>query len=157
MGWCKELISCEKYKHLDKERHYQLVEEMAEMVDRLYEIEASKWEAHREKAESAVLGWHFSKEGAERAVAAMQNADGTTGQYWSLSDVEEVVKTMNIDLSTRRYNIYDIYYTLNMMRSDYYEADKAPQEYVKRTFQFLDDKDAPEGMAKRYWYAKTCL
>lgn len=157
MGWCKELISCEKYKHLDKERHYQLVEEMAEMVDRLYEIEASKWEAHREKAESVVLGWHFSKEGAERAVAAMVNADGTTGQYWSLADVEEVVKTMNIDLSTRRYNIYDIYYTLNMMRSDYYEADKAPQEYVKRTFQFLDDKDAPEGMAKRYWYAKTCL
>lgn len=157
MGWCRDLISCEKYKKLDKEKHYELMERVADMVDRLYEIESEKWEAHRERAESAVLGWHFSKEGAEKAVAAMRNADGTTGQYWSMSDVEEVVRTMNIDLNACNYNLYDVYYTMNMKRSDYYEPDKAPQAYVKETFQMLNDKDAPEGIAKRFWYAKTCL
>lgn len=84
----------------------------------------------------------------------MKNEDGSSGQYWSLSDVEEVARAVSIDLASKRYNLYDLYYSLNMQRSDYYEEGQTPQFYVKRAFQFLDDPDAPEGMAKRYWYAK---
>lgn len=157
MGWYTEVVKSEKLKKLDKEKQHEILCSVAEMVDRLFELEGSRWESQKDKIECAVYGWHFTREGAERAVREMKNADGSSGEYWSVADVEEVVKTMNIDLSARRYNLYDIYFVLNMMRSDFYEPDKTPQEYVKRTFQFLDDKDAPEGMAKRYWYAKTCL
>lgn len=83
----------------------------------------------------------------------MENADGSKGEYWTIKDVEDVVKAMGIDLSKKPYNIYDLYYVLNMERSDYYEPDQAPQYYVKRAFQFLDDKDACEGKAKKYFVA----
>lgn len=157
MGWCCDLVKSDKMKNLAKERHYELLEEVAVMVDRLYELEGSKWETHKEKAETLVMGWHFTQEGAMKAVAAMKNADGTTGQYWSIQDVEEVTKAMSVDWSSKRYNLWDFYYALNMQRSDYYEEGQPPQYYVKRALQFLDDKDAPEGIAKRYWYAVHCL
>lgn len=41
-------------------------------------------------------------------------------------------------------------------RSDYYKANEAPQYYVDLAFDFLDDKDAPEGKAKRYYVAMHC-
>lgn len=44
------------------------------------------------------------------AAAAMQNKDGSSGQYWTLKDVEEVSKAMSIDWTQKRYNIYDLYY-----------------------------------------------
>lgn len=157
MGWCCDLVKSDKMKNLAKERHYELLEEVAVMVDRLYELEGSKWETHKEKAETLVMGWHFTQEGAMKAVAAMKNADGTTGQYWSIQDVEEVTKAMSVDWSSKRYNLWDFYYALNMQRSDYYEEGQPPQYYVKRALQFLDDKDAPEGIAKRYWYSVHCL
>lgn len=103
-----------------------------------------------------VFGWHFTKEGAEKAVAKMQNKDGSSGQYWTLKDVEEVCRAMGLDWNQKNYNIYDLYYTLNMMRSDYYKANEAPQYYVDLAFDFLDDKDAPEGKAKRYYVAMHC-
>jgi len=40
----------------------------------------------------------------------MQNKDGSSGQYWTLKDVEEVSKAMSIDWTQKRYNIYDLYY-----------------------------------------------
>lgn len=91
------------------------------------------------------------------AVAAMQNKDGSSGQYWTLKDAEEVSKAMSIDWTQKRYNIYDLYYVLNMERSDYYKADEAPQYYVERALDFLNDKDAPEGKAKRYYVAMHCM
>lgn len=50
-----------------------------------------------------------------------------------------------------------LYYVLNMERSDYYKADEAPQYYVERALDFLNDKDAPEGKAKRYYVAMHCM
>lgn len=56
----------------------------------------------------------------------------------------------------KNYNIYDLYYTLNMVRSDYYKDGQAPQYYADLAFDFLEDKDAPEGKAKRYYLAMHC-
>lgn len=157
MGWCKELAEHAESHKIETKKHLAMVAVMAEMADEAYMLNPSKWEKHRDKMECLIHGWHFTKEGAEKAVSEMKNKDGSTGQYWSLADVENVAKTMGIDWSKKSYNIYDLYYVLNMERSDYYEADQNPQYYVTRAFDFLEDKDAPEGMAKRYWFAKTCL
>lgn len=85
-----------------------------------------------------------------------RNLSGTSGEYWTLKDVQEVAKAMNIDWASKNYNLYDLYYVLNMMRSDYYKANEAPQYYAGLAFDFLDDKDAPEGKAKRYYVAMHC-
>lgn len=37
------------------------------------------------------------------------------------------------------------------------KADEAPQYYVERALDFLNDKDAPEGKAKRYYVAMHCM
>ena len=56
----------------------------------------------------------------------------------------------------QNYNIYDLYYTLNMARSVYYKDGLAPQYYADLAFDFLEDKDAPEGKAKRWPLAMHC-
>lgn len=43
-----------------------------------------------------------------------------------------------------------------MVRSDYYKDGQAPQYYADLAFDFLEDKDAPEGKAKRYYLAMHC-
>lgn len=153
MGWCKDLIAHAETLKGDMNKYLPAILAMAELADDAYEQHPDKWEHHRDKMESYIYGWHFTKEGAEKAVSKMKNKDGSTGQYWSLYDVEEVVKAMNIDWSSKKYNLYDFYYVLNMERSDYYRANEAPQYYVERAIDFLEDKDAPEGKAKRYYVA----
>ena len=64
--------------------------------------------------------------------------------------------SMGIVWGCKNYNIYDLYYTLNMVRSDYYKDGQAPQYYADLAFDFLEDKDAPEGKAKRYYLAMHC-
>lgn len=156
MGWCKEIMEHAAEHKLETKKHLAAVAILVEMADEGYAANPSRWEGHREKVESLVFGWHFTKEGAEKAVAKMQNKDGSSGQYWTLKDVEEVCRAMGLDWNQKNYNIYDLYYTLNMMRSDYYKANEAPQYYVDLAFDFLDDKDAPEGKAKRYYVAMHC-
>lgn len=122
-----------------------------------YETNPSNWDNKRDLVESHVYGWHFTKECAEKAIAKMRNKDGGSGAYWTLEDVSKVAQTMNIDWSKKNYNLYDLYYTLNMIRSDYFKDSQAPQYYVDLAFDFLEDKDAPEGKAKRYYYAMNCM
>lgn len=157
MGWCTELFKEEKFKTLSEEALRECLVILAPLADRTLELESGKWDSEKERVESLILGWHFSREGAERAVREMKNADGSVGQYWSVEDTQEVVKTMGLNLGEKRYNLFDLYYTLNMARSDFYLETRSPQDYVTLAFQILDDKDAPEGVAKRIWFAKHCL
>ena len=133
-----------------------MIEILAEMAEMGYESNPGHWEHKREKAESLIYGYHFTKDGAEKAVSRMKNKDGSSGAYWTLEDVEKVASSMGIDWSCKNYNIYDLYYTLNMVRSDYYKDGQAPQYYADLAFDFLEDKDAPEGKAKRYYLAMHC-
>ena len=55
---------------------------------------------------------------------------------------------MGLDWNQKNYNIYDLYYTLNMMRSDYYKANEAPQYYVDLAFDFLDSQRCSRGQSK---------
>lgn len=49
-----------------------------------------------------------------------------------------------------------MYSQLNMVRSVYYKDGQAPQYYADLAFDFLENKDAPEGKAKRYYLAMHC-
>ena len=157
MGWCKELAEYAEVHKVETKKHLAAMAILAEMADEGYAANPSRWEAARDKAECYIYGWHFTEESAHKAVSKMQNKDGTSGEYWTLKDVSDVAKAMNIDWTTKNYNLYDLYYVLNMERSDYYKANEAPQYYVDHAFDFLEDKDAPEGKAKRYYVAMHCV
>ena len=156
MGWCRELCEFAKEKKVETSKHLAMMEILAEMAEMGYESNPGHWEHKREKAESLIYGYHFTKDCAEKAVARMKNKDGSSGAYWTLEDVEKVATSMGIDWGCKNYNIYDLYYTLNMARSVYYKDGQAPQYYADLAFDFLEDKDAPEGKAKRYYLAMHC-
>lgn len=90
----------------------------------------------------------FTKEAAEYAVSCMENKDGSKGEHWSYSDTTDVLKDQGYDFKEP-----DWYFVLNMMYSDYYKSGRSDDTYFELAHDFLDDKDAPEGKAKRYYLA----
>lgn len=95
-----------------------------------------------------LLNPHFTRESAEYAVSRMKNKDGTTGEHWTYDDTTNVLRDSNLP-----FDEADWYFTLNMIYSDYYKSDKSTKHYVEMAEDFLNDMDAPEGKAKKYYLA----
>lgn len=99
-----------------------------------------------------IYGCHFCDWLLEKALNKMINEDGTVGGHWTLEQTTSVAKQNNIPFD--RFNEYDWNYVMNMVYSDYYGA--FPNEttyYTRIAKKFLDDKDAKEGKALRYFLA----
>lgn len=99
-----------------------------------------------------VYGCHFTKWLLEKALCCMENEDGTKGGHWTVEQTTMVAR--NNGISFDHFNEYDWNYAMNMIYSDYYGS--IPNEtssYVKLARKFLEDKDAEEGKALRYYLA----
>ena len=97
-----------------------------------------------------VYGCHFNKWLLEKALSKMVNDDGTFGGHFKLDQTIMMARSNGIDFKT--FNEYDFNYVINMLYSDFYGS--VPNEtstYVKMAKKFLDDKDAREGKALRYY------
>ena len=90
----------------------------------------------------------FTKETAEYAVSKMKNEDGTEGGHWDYDTTTSVLRSKGYD-----FNPCDWYYVLNMVYSDYFTKDQPDDYYFKLAYDFLKDKDAPVGKAKKYFLA----
>lgn len=95
-----------------------------------------------------MLNPYFTKETAEYAVSKMKNEDGTEGGHWDYDTTTSVLKSKGYD-----FNPCDWYYVLNMVYSDYFAKDQTDDYYFKLAYDFLKDKDAPVGKAKKYFLA----
>jgi hypothetical protein len=95
-----------------------------------------------------LLNPHFTKESAKMVVDKMENKDGSTGEHWSYETAEKVLHNQNLD-----FDPSDWYYVLNMIYSDYYKSGRADETYIELAEDFLDDVDAPDDKAKRYYRA----
>lgn len=95
-----------------------------------------------------MLNPDFTKETAEYAVSKMKNEDGTEGGHWDYETTTSVLKSKGYD-----FNPCDWYYVLNMVYSDYFAKDQPDDYYFKLAYDFLKDKDAPVGKAKKYFLA----
>ena len=95
-----------------------------------------------------LLNPHFTKETASHVVSKMQNKDGTTGEHWSYETTSKVLNQKGYDFKS-----CDWYYVLNMMYSDYYKVGRSDDVYIELAYDFLNDKDAPECKAKKYYLA----
>jgi len=97
-------------------------------------------------------GCHFNEWMLECATKHMVNEDGTSGPHWTLEQTNNVARQNNLRLET--YNEYDWNYVMNMIYSDYYGiVSNDLNVYYKMAKSFLDDKDAPEGKALKYYLA----
>lgn len=99
-----------------------------------------------------VYGCHFNEWKLKKAVEEFKNEDGTTGAHWTLEETNSVARQYGIEFVS--INQYDRNYTLNMIYSDYYGSiSNDIQVYVKLAKKFLQDKDAPQGKAFKYYIA----
>ena len=96
------------------------------------------------------LNPHFTEESARYAVAHMDNEDGTVGEHWNYATTSDVLRSKSL-----MFTQPDWYYVLNMMYSDYYDEEMDDGYYIDLAIDFLKDKDAPEGKAKKYYLAMS--
>lgn len=99
-----------------------------------------------------MYGCHFSDWLLKKALENMHNEDGTMGEHWTTEQTTQVAKANGIMFT--HFNEYDWNYVMNMMYSDYYGVvSNDVNSYVKLAKRFIEDKDAPEGKAYRYYIA----
>lgn len=98
----------------------------------------------------AMYGPHFNEECALKAVSKMENEDGSRGEHWSLEETTSIANQYGINLKGEKYNKYDWYVALNMIRSDYYRAvvTMTSSDHIKYFVElakaWLNDKDIAE-------------
>lgn len=103
----------------------------------------------------AMYGPHFNEECALKAASKMENEDGSRGEHWSLEETTSIANQYGINLKGEKYNKYDWYVALNMIRSDYYRAvvTMTSSDHIKYFVElakaWLNDKDIEEG---KMWY-----
>lgn len=97
-----------------------------------------------------IHGCHFTEWLVEKATKDMINEDGTSGRHWTTDQTTSVAKQNGIIFE--HFNEYDWNYVMNMIYSDYYGAvSNDLSSYVKLSRKFLEDRDAPEGKALKYY------
>lgn len=108
-----------------------------------------------------MYGPHFNEECAMKAVKKMENEDGTRGPRWSLEEAERVAAQYGINLKGEKFNKFDWFVALNMIRSDFYRAvvnmtgSDNVKHFVELTKAWLNDKDIEEG--KMWFYFKYVM
>lgn len=111
----------------------------------------------------AMYGPHFNEECALKAVSKMENEDGSRGEHWSLEETTSIANQYGINLKGEKYNKYDWYVALNMIRSDYYRAvvTMTSSDHIKYFVElakaWLNDKDIEEGKMWYYYMMKLYL
>ena len=128
----------------------QLREFIEDAMSMLKETNPETYESLEMHLYKEIYGCHFSDWLLDKATKNMVNEDGTTGPHWNLNQTTQVAKQSGVSFSN--FNEYDWNYVINMIYSDYYGS--VPNEvntYVRMALKFLDDKDAKEGKALKYY------
>lgn len=147
---------------MDKKLPREKIDEMLECVGMALHGLSEK-ERHELYMDLDVIvnGWKLDREQAEHYVSEMENKDGTDGGHWSYGQVEAYCSSKCLNFNNYDFCLADMYWAMNMERSDNYgivekltsDTNKITEFYYELAMNFLDDKDAPEGKAKRYIYA----
>ena len=97
-----------------------------------------------------LYGCHFNEWLLDKATKMMINEDGSIGAHWTVEQTNAVARQIGVEFNT--FNEYDWNYTMNMIYSDYYGAVQNDTNiYARLARKFLEDKDAKEGKALKYY------
>lgn len=108
-----------------------------------------------------MYGPHFNEECAHKAVKKMENEDGSKGPRWSIEEAERIASQYGVNLKGEKFNKYDWFVALNMVRSDFYRAvinitgNDNVKHFVELTKAWLNDKDIESG--KMWFYFKYVM
>lgn len=108
-----------------------------------------------------MYGPHFNEECAHKAVKKMENEDGSKGPRWSIEEAERIATQYGVNLKSEKFNKYDWFVALNMIRSDFYRAvvnmtgSDNVKHFVELTKAWLNDKDIESG--KMWFYFKYVM
>ena len=148
-----------KYKELANEVHNMGNSEqmrasmdnvISDFLDDIKQEHPEKYECIMEDLFAAVLGPHFTEDTCKKAVSDMQNVDGSIGEHWDMEQTTQAARQVGIQFTS--FNMYDWYYTLNMMWSDYSNVfGNDSNTYISLAKAWLNDPDVPEGKAWRYY------
>lgn len=132
--------------------HEQLKSFLLDQFDELKNSMPELYEEMECELYEHIYGPHFTDWKYDCAVSKLENADGSKGAHWKVSDVADYARSKG--LSYKGFNEYDLAYVMNIMFSDYYGAvPDSTDSFFKLAVAFLEDKDAPEGKAWKYWKA----
>lgn len=136
---------------LNEASHETLKKFMAEAFDELKEKDYEMYEELEMDLYKEIHGCHFTDWLLHKATSKMINEDETTGAHWSVDETTQVARSNGIAFD--KYNEYDWCYVMNMMYSDYYKAVGSDiSMYARLSKYFLEDKDAHEGKALKYYF-----
>lgn len=154
MCWFTELMEYAAEFKNESEVMRHITKRIASFLEEAEKAMPEEVEELRCDLEIAIHGPHFTEYTSEMAVAEMVNADNTVGGHWSLDETTAVAESKGLDFETKKYNMYDWYYTMNMIYSDFFMFHRGePTKVAEMSVLWLEDKDAPEG--KSYLYYKA--
>jgi hypothetical protein len=123
---------------------------ISEFLDEVKTQNPEKYDCIMEDLSAAIMGPHFTEDTCKKAVMSMRNVDGSTGEHWDMEQTTQAANQVGIQFS--EFNVYDWYYVLNMMWSDYSNIfDDDNSTYISLAKAWLTDPDMPEGKAWRYY------
>lgn len=128
----------------EKQMH-ELAEVFVDLMDCLQEKHPDIYKKYMEQVEDIMDAEHLTQEEARAYVSHLVHKDGTRGEYFSYSKIEELSRR-NPELA--KYDINDVYYVINMLHSDFYKPKWDVDTYVMFALMWLDDPDAKPGKAK---------
>ena len=130
----------------------QLKSFLMKSFDKLKVVNYEMYEEFELDLYKEIYGCHFNKWMLEKALENLENENGSKGPHWNLEATKQAA--MNNGISFNKFNEYDWCYVMNMMYSDYYSViGNDTNNYIKLSKAFLEDRDAPEGKAFRYYSA----
>ena len=136
-------------KRASNEQLREFVDDAMSMIKETYH---SLYEDLEKYLYKEIYGCHFSDWLLDKALNDMINEDGTTGGHWNLEQTNSVAKSIGVRFD--KFNEYDWNYTMNMLYSDYYgSVPNDASTYGQMAIKFLNDKDAIDGKAYKYYMA----
>ena len=101
-------------------------------------------------------GYHFSTDLAKDAADGMENADGSK-RRWTMDEVRKLFEKCGGE-KPEKATWGDILYLFAMFYSDYFpKALDCDKRITKAVMCYLDDPDAPEGVAFIRYLAVRCF
>lgn len=138
-------------EEIEKARDWNMTKDNAMTLAALMYIKAhmdehTHGEEHKAMAKAEDTPCEMTRDEADHWVRSMENADGSTGGFFSMAETDEFKGTCR-DI--------DFCVTMNMMKSDYGVVAKKfgvdmPAFYAEMAKAFLHDRDAAPGKLCRY-------
>lgn len=96
---------------------------------------------------------HFCEKLAKEAVANMRNANGTTGEKWSMEQTNQVMQQYGVQA-----NPYDFYYVMNMFYSDFSTVmGEDVSNYCRMANAYINDVDAKPDKTLKIYLSTHCM